>query len=184
MPTQLNNEQAVLLVIDLQEKLMPHITDNEAVAKRTAVMIDAAKILGWPIIWSEQYRKGLGETIAPIRERLTGATEPLEKLSFGCLADAGQLAALNATGRQQLVLVGIETHVCVLQTALAAIHAGFEVFLAEDALGSRRASDRNTALKRMIHAGAIPATVEMLIMEALVIAKGDQFKAILPLLKD
>jgi nicotinamidase-related amidase len=83
-----------------------------------------------------------------------------------------------------MILVGIEAHVCVLQTALRALAEGWTVFLAEDALGSRRMSDRETALKRMVQAGCVPATVEMLIMEALGVAQGEKFKGVLPLLKE
>jgi nicotinamidase-related amidase len=184
MVTMLDPNNALLLVVDLQEKLMPHIHEHERVAARTVVMIEAAKILGLPVILSEQYRRGLGDTIPAVRAALGDAATGLEKTSFGCLGDAGQRAAIEATGRKQLILVGIEAHVCILQTALAALSSGYTVFLAEDALGSRRAGDRETALKRLRRAGAIPATVEMLIMEALGIAGGEKFKAILPFVRE
>jgi nicotinamidase-related amidase len=180
---RLHPPAAQLLVIDMQERLLPAIDRHEAVTARAATLIRAARILDIPLLWSEQYRKGLGETVAPIREAIGDAATPMEKLSFGCLGDDAQKRAIENAGRRQLILCGIETHVCVMQTALLAIGQGYEVFLAEDALGSRRADDRDVALRRMAQAGAAPASVEMLIMEALGEAGTPQFKAILPLLK-
>ncbi len=189
MPIQLDLQQALLLVVDLQERLLPAIDEKERVLKRSAVLIKAARILGMPIIWSEQYKKGLGNTDPAICAALGAGADcacplPLEKMAFGCLGDPAILQAVNESGRKQLILIGIETHVCILQTALKGLELGFDVFLAEDAIGSRRASDRQTALCRMRQAGCVPASVEMLIMESLRVAGGDKFKVILPLLKD
>jgi nicotinamidase-related amidase len=147
-------------------------------------------VLGVPVVWTEQYPKGLGVTAAPIAaaigEAYGEAARPMEKIAFGCLGDAAIAQAVDrfkGAGRDQLLLCGIETHVCILQTALAALDRGWQVFLAEDASGSRRAADRAIAHKRLIHAGVIPVSVEMAIMEALGRAGGEAFKAILPLLK-
>lgn len=183
MVTTLRCENALLLVVDIQERLLPHIHEREEMLRRAVVLIGAAKILGIPIVWAEQYRKGLGQTDPAIVTAIGGAATPIEKITFGCLADFNLKQAIEATGRKQIILCGIETHVCILQTALAALEGGFEVFIAEDATSSRRASDRDSALRRLAQAGAIPATVEMLIMEALVEARGEKFKAILPLVK-
>lgn len=183
-PIQLHPEAAVLVVVDLQERLLPAIAERERVVARSRVMIQAARALGIPILWTEQYKRGLGETVPEIREAIGDAAAPLEKLAFGCLGDPAFAAAAQAGGRSQMILVGIEAHVCVLQTALAARAAGWTVFIAEDALGSRRMSDRATALARLAQAGCVPATVEMLIMEALGVAGGEKFKAILPLVKE
>lgn len=187
MPIQLNPAHALLMVVDMQERLLPAIHESARVVARARVLIQAAKILGLPIVWTEQYKKGLGETDPAIAEAIGDAARPMEKMAFGCLGDAAICKAtdeLAAMGRKQIILCGIETHVCVLQTALKALEAGATVFIAEDATGSRRASDRETALRRLAQAGAVPATVEMLIMEALVVAGGEIFKAILPLLKE
>lgn len=183
-PIQLKLDEAVLVVVDLQERLLPAIAERERVVARSRVMIQAARVLGIPILWTEQYKKGLGETAAEIREAIGEAAAPLEKMAFGCLGDPAFAATAGAGGASQMILIGIEAHVCVLQTALAARAAGWTVFIAEDALGSRRPSDRATALARMTQAGCVPATVEMLIMEALGAAGGEKFKAILPLLKE
>lgn len=183
-PIRLDFARAMLLVVDLQERLLPIIHEHEVVVARSAVMIRAARTLGLPIVWTEQYRKGLGPTVEPIVEALAGAAEPLEKLSFGCFGDPAVLAAARATGREQLVICGIEAHVCVLQTALHGLELGWQVFVPHDGVGSRRPADRDAALDRMTQAGVVPASVEMLIMEALGVAGGETFKAILPLLKD
>lgn len=190
-PLLFDSTKALLMVIDIQERLTPSIDEHERVVQRTNILIRAARVLGMPIMLTEQYKKGLGPTIPIIDAALHDDAQPTakllgpyEKLAFGCLGDDAIAQALSCSGKQHLLLCGIETHVCVLQTALKALADGYVVFLAEDALGSRRASDRETALRRMIQAGAIPATVEMLVMEALFEAKGDSFKQILPLLKD
>lgn len=184
MPIQLNPDQSLLMVVDLQERLLPLIDRREAVLKRAAALIRATRILGWPIVWTEQYRKGLGATDPSIVEAIGEAAQPLEKVAFGCLDDAAIAETVRAAGRSQLILCGIETHVCILQTTLRALDNDREVFLAEDAIGSRRPTDRETALRRLTQAGAVPATVEMLIMEGLRVAGGEKFKAILPLLKE
>ena len=184
MPIQLDLSKALLMVVDLQEKLLPAIADHERVTRRAVVMIKAAKILGLPLLWTEQYRKGLGHTVPAIAEAIGDAAGPMEKMAFGCLGDNAIAKAARASDRSQLILIGIETHVCMLQTALKAIEGGWTVFLAEDATGSRRASDHECALRRLNQAGVVPASVEMLVMEGLRVAGGERFKAILPLLRE
>jgi nicotinamidase-related amidase len=183
-PIQLDPAQALLVVVDLQERLLPAIDENERVVKRSLVLIQAAKVLGIPILWTEQYKKGLGETVAPVREAIGDAARPMEKTAFGCLSDKAIAEAAGATGRRQMILAGVEAHVCVMQTALRALTEGWTVFLAEDAVGSRRPSDRETGIRRMTQAGCVPATTEMLIMEALGCGQGERFKAVLPLVKE
>ncbi|HOE97708.1 MAG TPA: hydrolase [Candidatus Sumerlaeota bacterium] len=180
---QLSRDRSFLMVIDLQERLLPAIHDHQAVRDRSVFLIRAARILGLPIVWTEQYRKGLGPTVPPVAEAIGDAARPMEKMAFGCLCDDAVARAVESAGRDQLILCGIEAHVCVLQTALAARERGLTVFLAEDAIGSRRPSDRDAALRRMAQAGCVPATSEMLVMEALRVAGTDPFKQLLPLLK-
>lgn len=183
-PIRLQPDNALLMVVDLQERLLPSIDEHERITWRSEVLIKAARILGIPIIWTEQYRKGLGLTVPKIAEAIGDAALPMEKMAFGCLGDEAIAHAAGAFGRRQMILCGIETHVCIFQTAIKAIEDGWTVFLAEDAISSRRPGDRETALRRMALAGAVEASVEMLIMEALGCAGGEKFKAILPLLRD
>jgi nicotinamidase-related amidase len=183
-PIRFDPSDALLLVVDLQEKLLPAIAEQERVTRRCETMIRAARLLNVPIVWTEQYRKGLGPTVGSIAGAIGETARPIEKMTFGCLACDAANEAVRQTGRRQIVLIGIESHVCVLQTALHALAEGYTVFIAEDAVGSRRPSDRESALRRMAQSGTIPASVEMLIMEGLREAGAETFKAALSLLKD
>ena len=181
---RLDHERALLMVIDLQEKLLPGIPDAERLLRRVEVLIRAFRILGIPILVTEQNPERLGATNPKILEAVGEGTAPIGKLTFGCLACEEVAEAAYATERDQLILCGIETHVCILQTALQGMDEEWDVFLAVDAIASRRPADHETALRRLEQAGAVPASVEMLIMEALSRAGTEQFKAILPLVKE
>jgi len=183
-PKQLDPTCALLVVIDLQDKILPHIHRWEQVVKRACLFIRAAKIIGIPILWSEQYRKGLGNTVEAITDAIGDAAVPMEKMAFGCLCDDAINEAAIGSGCRQLILCGIESHVCVLQTVMKALEDDWDVFLLVDAMSSRHQSDHEIGIKRMIQAGAVPTTAEMLIMESLMMAGGERFKAILPMLKD
>jgi nicotinamidase-related amidase len=175
-------DDSVLCVVDVQEKLMPHIADHKAVEKGCRTMIEAAKILSVPLLWTEQYPKGLGRTVPVISEALKGLAV-WEKTSFGCLGSSGVLEELQSLERNTLVLTGIETHVCVLQTALDALNANYRVAIVADAVGSRRESDRQLALERLRQAGGIIVSLEMILMEWVRDAADPRFKDILKLIK-
>lgn len=179
----LNPEDCALLVVDIQERLMPQIFEHERINRQCAKLIEGAKIVDIPIVWTEQYKKGLGETTPEIRAAIGDAAKPMEKLAFGCLDDDAVKAHIEHLRRQTLIVCGIEAHICVTQTVLRAIGQGYVVALVEDAVSSRKASDRDTGIARMRQAGAIPATMEMLFMEWLQVAGTDNFKKMLPLLK-
>lgn len=176
-------EESVLLVVDMQVNLMPQIHEQARVNAQCAKLIRGANILGVPIVWTEQYKKGLGETSPEIVEAIGDAARPMEKMTFGCLDDEAVHARFDEIDRPVLVLCGIEAHVCVLQTALRAMDEGKRVVLAEDAVSSRRATDCAAGVARLYQAGVIPATVEMLLMEWMRVAGTDTFKQVLPLLK-
>lgn len=180
----LKKEDCLLMVVDIQERLLPSIHDNERVSRQSVKLIEGAKILGVPIVWTEQYKKGLGESTAEIRGAIGDAAKPMEKLTFGCLADEGIKSEVKRQGKKAVILCGIETHICVMQTAFSALDQGLTVALAEDAVSSRRASDHETGIARMRAAGVVPATVEMLFMEWMGIAGTETFKRMLPLLKN
>lgn len=177
-------EDCALMVVDIQERLMPRIHNHERVGRQCVKLIKGAKIVGVPIVWTEQYRKGLGPTNPEIAEAIGDAAEPLEKMTFGCLADDAIRARTLELKRKYLILCGIESHICVLQTALHALDEGMVPVLVEDAVSSQRVPDRDAALARMRQAGVIPATVEMLLMEWLKVAGTPAFKQALPLLKE
>ena len=119
-PPIFSPSQAILVVVDMQEKLLPTIHEQERVASRAAILIKAARLLEVPILWAEQYRKGLGPTVPIIAEAIGEATTPFEKLHFGCLGDpaiaarAHQMRSQSTPGGRQMILCGIETHVCLL----------------------------------------------------------------------
>jgi nicotinamidase-related amidase len=180
-PTQLSARESALLVIDVQEKLMAKIPAAQAITRNIAFLIDVAKILEVEVAATEQYPKGLGPTVAPLVERLPSRPE---KLAFSSCAVSSVLDGFRAKGRCKVVLVGIETHVCVLHTALDLLAANFAVYLAVDALASRYEIDRDIALQRLASAGAILTTVETCAFEWLGGAHHPQFKAVSALVQE
>jgi len=177
---------ATLVVIDLQERLIPAIAGGDAVVERAAILIDAARTLDVPIIVTEQYPKGLGPTVPAIKQALPNNASIIAKLSFSAGKNPDFIerwSAERAQGRHQVVLCGTETHVCVLQSALDLMARGAEVFLAIDAVGSRRDSDRTAALSRLSAQGVQCVTSEMVVFEWLEVAGTPQFKTISKLIK-
>jgi nicotinamidase-related amidase len=152
-----------LLVIDLQERLLPAIHDHERVVANVIWLIRAAQRIGVPVAAVEHYAKGLGSTVKEVRELLpAGAIAP--KTHFSCVT-AQCLAQLPGSDRAQIVLIGTEAHVCLLQTALELLEEGKEIYVVADAVGSRRESDRDLALARMRQEGARIVSPEMVVFE-------------------
>ena len=178
----LDRNSAALLVIDFQDRLLPKIHEGEAVAAHAIKLIRFAREMDMPLLWTEQYPKGLGPTVESVARELQGCTA-FEKMSFGCLGDASIAAALEDTKRRQLLLTGIETHVCVMQTALFAMDTGYEVFIPRDAVGSRSPEEYAAGLHRLDKAGAQLVTTEMALFELLREAGTPEFKKALPLIK-
>jgi len=180
-----DRDHSVLLVVDIQERLLGAFPEDvrDALVKRSSVLVDAARILGIPIVASEQYVKGLGPTVSSIRDRLPSSVTPAEKTVFSSARSPEFRAALDATGRRQAVICGIESHVCVLQTAVDLAAEGYEVSVAADAVGSRRESDRDRGLALMERAGVLVGTTETFIFRWLERAGTPEFKQIAPLIK-
>ncbi len=180
---RLRREEAALFVVDVQEKLMPFIFERERVLRNSALVIEAAKVLGLPIIVTEQYPKGLGATLPEIQQALGTFYQPIEKLTFsGCGVQPAR-EAVQATGRTQWLIIGIETHVCVVQTVLDILEMGWEVYVAADAVSSRAESNYRIGIERMRDAGAVITGAEMAIYEMLREAGTEEFRAILKLVK-
>jgi len=173
---------SLLLVVDIQEKLAPAIHDSEQVTANSVRLLAGARLLGVPAFVSEQYVKGLGPSVAAIQAAAVNARF-FEKIHFSCAAEPGVVEMLRATGRQQILLTGTETHVCVLQTALGLLAAGFDVFLVADAASSRTPENRQAAIERLRAAGVHIVTTEMVLFEWLHRAATDDFRALLPLIK-
>lgn len=171
-----------LLVVDIQEKMMPHIADGQAVIGRSFVAATGFNQLDLPVLVTEQYRKGLGETVEALATELAGASLTVEKMAFSaCVDDVKQkLIAINA---RQVLVVGVETHVCVLQTCMDLMDMGLTAYLAVDACGSRRPLDHEVALSRLNQAGVVLTTVESALLELVGSASEADFKALLPIIK-
>ncbi len=175
---RLSAERAALLIVDIQESFRSVIEGFDAVVARSAILAKAAALLELPIIVTEQYPKGLGATVAELSGALDGALV-LEKSSFS----AAQAEGFALAGRDQLIVCGIEAHICVAQSVLDLLAADAAVWLAVDAIGSRHELDRTVALQRLAGAGATATTVEALCFELLKDARAEQFKAIQALIK-
>lgn len=173
----LERERALLFVVDVQERLLPAMERGDACVERIGLLLEGARTLGVPVMASEQYPKGLGATVPPVRERL-GNAPVFEKITFSCARDATIRAAVLGTGRRQLVLCGIEAHVCVLQTALDFAGEGLDVTVVADAVDSRRATSRELALARLRAAGVRVVDTEMVLFEWLERAGSDEFRTI------
>ncbi len=181
-PKTLNIAQTVFVVIDLQEAFRSAIPEFPQIASRAAMALRGFQILNVPIIVTEQYPKGLGRSAEEILYSLPDDFEVIEKTSFSSCIEPF-ITKLNEYGAKQVVLGGLETHICVNQTAHDLLENGFEVHLLTDAVGSRYSSDRETALQKMFANGVIPATVEMSLFELMRDAKHEQFKEIQNLIK-
>lgn len=180
--TLLTRERAVLVVVDLQEKLLPAIPDAAAVVAGSRLLLRLAHELDIPVVLTTQYRRGLGDVVPEVRELAPGA-EPLDKLAFGCFGDEPFRARLRALGRDQIVVAGVETHICVAQTVLGALSDGFNVHVASDAVGARHQADHAVGLGRMQAAGALVSSTEMSVYELLARSDAAAFRRLLPYLK-
>ena len=170
-------ETSCLLVVDFQERLMPAIHQADTVVANGAWLIQIAQRLGVPVLASEQYPQGLGHTVAAIRALLP-AEAFMEKTHFSCAAERDCMRRLDAIGREQIIMIGVEAHVCVLQTALDLLAAGKEIYLVADAVSSRSPRDVELALARMRTAGVRIVSREMVAFEWLHQAGTDRFRAI------
>jgi nicotinamidase-related amidase len=171
---RLEPDRTTLIVVDVQEAFRKAIPDFDRVAQATATLIEGAEAIGIPIVVTEQYSKGLGETVPEVAEHLPENTEPLEKVCFSATDADG----FDLGGRDQALICGIETHVCVNQTTLALLDAGVEVQVAEDAVGSRFEENKRVGLHKMERVGAVMTSVETALFELLGKAGTDEFKQI------
>jgi nicotinamidase-related amidase len=178
----IHREQSLLLIVDIQEKLAPAILNADTVVANTIKLIHAAKHLSVPMLASEQYPKGLGRTVPALRELLP--TETLfDKTHFSCLGESGMSERLQQQQRRQIIICGMEAHVCVLQTALDIKAAGFTTIVVADAVSSRRSESYELGLARMRDVGVTIVSTEMVLFEWVGQAGTPEFKALLPLIK-
>ncbi|MEO1236735.1 MAG: hydrolase [Planctomycetota bacterium] len=176
-PGRLDPERSVVLLIDLQDKLLPVMHEKTTVRRRTARLIEGAAVLDVPVLVTEQYPRGLGKTVKDIADLLQGAVSVSEKTRFSACAEP-VTRLLEKFEARSVVVAGIETHVCVLQTCLDLLERGLTVALCEDATSSRRPVDKKAAVDRMIQAGVLPTTVESVLFELLGDADSPKFRAL------
>jgi nicotinamidase-related amidase len=175
-------DDSVLLVVDVQGKLARLMHDSEAMIRAQQTLIRACRVLDVPVVWAEQLPDKLGATVDELQEPLEGLS-PCAKSSFGCWGDATLRARIQETGRRQVLLCGIETHVCVWQTAASLLDEGYCVHVVADATSSRSAANRDVGLRRMERAGVHPSNVEMVLFELMVDAGHPKFREVTHLLK-
>jgi nicotinamidase-related amidase len=180
----LDPEQCALIVVDIQEKLLPAIANKDVLVKNAQLLIRLAGMINIPIIVSTQYARGLGATVPEIASLLPDTTI-LDKTEFGCFNNSGFCSAVkNLPGNRTTVLIcGMETHICVMQTALGAMDQGYIVHIASDAVGSRSEWNYHIGLNRMQDAGAVISSTEMMMYELLRSSSSPTFKELLPYLK-
>jgi nicotinamidase-related amidase len=186
-PVLLDAERSVLVVVDLQEGFAKAIADLDAVAARTAILVKTAGRLGVPVLVTEQYPQALGATLSPVADALPPGSPVIEKIAFSACDVSAWVTAqrqLAREGRDQFILCGVETHVCVLQTALDLAHnPDAVVHVVEDAVSSRKATDKAAALRRLESNGVQTVTAEMVVFEWLRKAGTEDFKDIQRLVK-
>ncbi len=174
---------AALVVIDLQEKLLPHIVGADGVLANVHKLLALAKLIDLPVVLTTQYAKGLGSTEPAIAQ--AAGVEPIDKVAFGCFADEGFCRTLDerVAPDATLLLAGVETHICVLQTALGALRAGRTVHVLADAAGSRTTANHDLGLARLRQAGCVISSTEMAIYELLGDSRRPEFRRMLSYLR-
>ncbi len=175
----INSDDCLFLIIDIQDKLVNMLEDKE-VAANAVKLAKTAQILKIKTIITEQYPKGLGSTIEEIKNALPNA-QYVEKTSFSILNEDGFINLIQ--GKKQIIIFGIETHICVLQSAFDLLNKGYEVFIVQDASGSRSEENKQLALKRLVQAGAQTVCTEMILFELLKSSKHQNFKEVQQLIK-
>lgn len=182
----LERDNSQLVLIDIQEKLLPAMAEPERVVANARKLISAAGRLGVPVTVTEQYPEGIGHTVTALADALGNRAKVMTKLHFSAVREddiAGHLGGLKRGGRPRAIVAGIEAHVCVLQTALDLKDRGFDTFVVADAVDSRVPASLEIALDRMRASGILPVTTEMVLFEWLERAATNEFRALLPLIK-
>lgn len=181
---KLDAGKAVLVVIDIQERLVPAMPQDVYLRLRETVgmLVNGAGLFGIPVLTTEQYPKGIGHTVSELAEACSGNV--IEKVSFGCCGEPDFRAALKKIGRSQVIVTGMEAHVCVFQTVLGLLEDGYNVHLVRDAICSRNKTDYLTAIANASQAGAVVTTAETALFQMLQQSTHEHFKAVSKLIKE
>lgn len=174
--------ESIGLIIDMQERLYPFIKDNEQLTRNTRILIEGLKAIGVRIMVTEQYTKGLGFTIEPLKI-LVNEIPTIEKQAFSCCDDELFSNEFSKFPAKNVIIAGIETHVCVLQTTIDLLQHGYQPVVIEDCVGSRNPNDKAIAIERMLQEGAIISTYESILFELLRYSGTEEFKKISKLVK-
>ena len=182
---RIKREACALLVVDIQERLIPVIDQGDHVVSRNVILLEGLEILGVPRVFMRQYPKGLGDIVPEIRAA-AGAYTPFDKLAYSAMKDAAiaaEMERLRAAGVTHVLVSGVESHVCVLQTCIDLKEAGFSPVLVVDCVGSRKPAEKEIGIKRAMQEGVLLTTAEAVLFELLVTAGTEEFKAISKLVK-
>lgn len=179
----IERHDAVLVVIDVQERMMPAIHDAESVTTEISRMIHGCRELGVPVLITEQYAQGLGGTVQPVRDAMGNDYQPIDKMSFSACGELMFMRQLETVNKQRVLLCGVEAHVCVYQTAMDLIQLGWDVEIVTDAVGSRKPENRDVALHKLVRHDIDLTTVEMALFELMVRADIPEFKNVSRIVK-
>jgi nicotinamidase-related amidase len=179
---RIERDETAALVIDIQERLFPFIHEHDILAKNAGILIKGMQALEIPLLLTQQYTKGLGPTIEALSGLLPG-TEPIEKMAFSCCDEPKFDIELELLSKKYIIITGIETHVCVLQTAVDLLERGYIPVIVEDCVSSRSLNDKKTAIRRMHKEGALITTYESVLFELLRYSGTDEFREISKLVK-
>jgi nicotinamidase-related amidase len=174
----LDASNAILVVVDVQEAFRKAIPEHALITSRIAMAVRGFRILEIPVVVTEQYPKGLGRTVEELMLTLPDDFEPIEKSTFSAFGDSAFVDVLDTAERKQIVICGVEAHVCVNQTAHDLLHNGYEVHLLTDCVASRFEADKNAGIQKMIASGAVPSSVEMALFEAMRDSKHEKFREV------
>lgn len=180
---KLTAENSVALIIDIQSKLLPYIFESEKLIESNIRLINGLHLLNIPIIVTEQYPKGLGETDSSIKDALSNDYQPIIKDTFSCIGCETFLDKIKEIGKKNVIVTGIETHICVMQTVRDLIANDFNPFVVVDCVSSRKVHDKQYGLERMFREGAFPATYESVLMEIANTSKHPNFKELSKIIK-
>ena len=173
----LNIDNCCLLIIDLQEKLLPHIFNKEKIKDNSKKLVDLFDDLNLPIIYTEQYPKGLGSTVDCLKKKLTdNYSKKIEKTTFSAFENEELKTHMTQINKKQVIVIGVESHICVLQTTIDLLESDKQVYVVEECVGSRKLGDANMGIKRMLKNGATLINFEMIFFELIRDSKNQVFK--------
>jgi nicotinamidase-related amidase len=182
-PRVLERDASLLLIIDVQEGYRGHTIEHDRMVRSVRRLLEAAKLMGVPVVATEQYPKGIGHTQPEVADGFPADCRVVEKMSMSCCGQPAFVEHLRALGRQQVVVCGIEAHACINQTVHDLLDRGYTVHVPYDAISARFETDLRVAWEKLIGSGAVPATVEMVCLEWVRTAAAPEFKAIHRLIK-